>query len=148
MRLRLLAVGAAFTMGCSSAGGGGDVPGAAPGGDEQVVDITVVNRSEITVSVFAVWPGSRNRLGEVGIGRTRVFRTDYRGTDLVLGIDPANVPPAGTSQGPIQFDPQTTRRTEDMLMTGSVQVDAGDQILFEIRRVSPRLDVFWRMLVP
>ena len=145
MRLPSIASLALCMVACSSSGPGGRPDNATP---QATVQMTVTNRSEVSVSVFAVWATTRTRLGQVGVGSTRDFSTPYLGPDVALGVDLASVPPAGTSAGPAYFDPRTVERGSDMLRTAAYPVDDGDILVFEIRRVSPRLDVFFRELLP
>ncbi|MEQ1855787.1 MAG: hypothetical protein ABL963_04900 [Longimicrobiales bacterium] len=131
---------------CSSGGGAGEpADPAAPSGD---LHMTVVNRAEANVAVFVVWSSGRSRLGDVAVGRTREFTTPFRAGTVALGIDISSVPPAGTSSAPSGFNATTGAREGNMLVSGGYTVDPGDVLYWEIRRISPRLDVFVREVLP
>jgi hypothetical protein len=145
MRRTLALVGFVVLSACGS----GDIaPAGAPAAPPSTVHLSIVNRTGSTLSVFLVWPGGRTRLGEIGSGRTREFDTPYRATEIGLGVDVAAAPPSGTSSAPAGFNATTGAREGNMLVSGAVPVEAGDIILFEIRSLTPRLDVYWRELLP
>jgi len=110
--------------------------------------LNITNGTGSTLSVFMVWDGGRTRLGDIGAGRTREFTPTYRATEIALGVDAAAAPPSGTSSAPSGFNATQNQREGNMLVSGAVPVDAGDIILFEIRALTPRLNVFWRELIP
>jgi hypothetical protein len=144
---RILALAVLATLSACSSPDRAGAPGApaSPPGD---VQLSIVNRTGSTLSVFLVWNGGRSRLGEIGSGRTREFNTPFRATEIALGVDVAAVPPSGTSDAPRGFNATTGAREPNMLVSGAVPVDAGDIILFEIRSLTPRLNVYWREVLP
>src|SRR5262245_4678201 len=102
MRLALTLALLATLSGCSSSGTPSP-DGAAPAADAPdlpgptEVELRVVNVSGNTVSAFVLWRGAnRVRLGDVSTGRTRVFRTPFRGTEVAIIVDDTNAPPVGT----------------------------------------------------
>jgi hypothetical protein len=145
MRRALGVVGFLVLSACASEG---PSDAGAPASPPASVQLNITNGTGSTLSVFMVWDGGRTRLGEIGAGRTREFTPTYRATEIALGVDAAAAPPSGTSSAPSGFNATQGQRESNMLVSGLVPVDAGDIILFEIRSLTPRLNVFWRELVP
>jgi hypothetical protein len=114
--------------GCASGGGAGGPEAGAD--DRQVVELTVVNRADGTVTAFAQWrTGSRTMLGVLRAGATGTYTTPYRGREVALTFD-AGTPPPATGQ-PGSFAP------------AFVEVEPGEALVFEIIRIFPP-DVFSR----
>ena len=92
------------------------------------VEMTVVNRAENTLTVFAWWrAGARVRLGEIRGGATRTFNTPLRSDEVWLSFDVLAGRRVGRPNPPEFFVP----------------VQAGDGIEWEIR---PTYAVFYRRL--
>lgn len=115
-------VSVALVTACASSG-----PETAPadlGGGPQIVEMTVLNRADGTVTAFAQWrTGPRVRLGVIRAGVTSTFITPYRGSEVALTFEAA-VPPPATGY-PSAYAPTF------------IQIDMGDSVVFEIIRIFP-----------
>ena len=116
-------------------------------GQDDVVEMVVLNRTSSAVTVFVQWRGgARVRLGELRRRGSETYTTPYRGAELALSLDVLGGPSTGTTSGRLAFDDPAGN--DDNRGGGSesyVSVDVGDRVEFEIRRVQP-IEVFTRRL--
>jgi len=126
MDLRFLACATVVgTLGCASGGQGG---APSPGGDE--ITIVVRNDYNLAVMAFAVWEGSRIRLGDVSAGRTRTFTTVRRGDRIAVGLQVSGAP-GTTTAGPTRFSGGTAGDPDpsaQYVRSEPIDIDIGDGI--------------------
>lgn len=102
-------------------------------GSDARVEMIVLNRTQDVVTVFAWWEnGARVRLGELRGGATRTFITPLRDTGVWLSLDVLSQRRTGRGDRPDSFVPIRT----------------GDRFEWEIRLVSPSVDLYYRRLPP
>lgn len=130
MRLRLLScVAVCGALACASGGQGGAGPGDSDG-DSDEITIVVGNEFNMAVTAYAVWEGTRVRLGDVSAGRTRTFTAGRRSNRVAVGLQVTGFS-AGTSAGPTRFggtaggDPDPSSR---YVQSEPIDIEAGDGI--------------------
>jgi hypothetical protein len=128
MRFGLLScVVALGALACATGGQGG----AGPDGDADEITIVVTNEFNQGVSAYAVWEGSRVRLGDVSAFRTRTFSTVRRSDRISVGIQVTGAPPGAASAGPQRFqggagtDPDPSA---PYVQSEPIDVESGDGI--------------------
>lgn len=123
----LLSIG--LVAGCASANTASDDVNS-----DAVVEMVILNRTAATVTAFVEWQnGQRVLLGELRGGATKTFTTPYRGTEIWLSLDFVGRSRSGilgSRERPPSFVP----------------VYPGDRYEWEIRLVSPSVDLFYRRL--
>jgi hypothetical protein len=126
---------------CSSSGAPaaeGVAPAAGPSNVRSSdLELRIVNVSGNTVSAFVLWRGANAvRLGDIGTGRTRVFETPFRGTEVAIVVDETNAPPRGTAGLGTGVPGQNTY----------APVQAGDVVEFTVRRTQPTVQITYLIL--
>ena len=125
------------SAGCASAG----APEATLDGDaqEDVVELTVINRTSGAVTAYVEWEsGRRVPLGELMGRQTRTFVTPHRDFRFRLSLNVLSAPPPITAGGP-----SPRRSTQPFVF-----VNPGDRYEWEIRQTVPSIDLFYRRLSP
>jgi hypothetical protein len=127
MRLRLLSYFAVCgSLACASSGQ------SSPGSDDgEQITIVVANEFNMAVTAYAVWEGTRVRLGDVSSGRTRTFATGRRSNQVAVGLEVTGFS-RGTSAGPSRFgggDPDPSAR---YVQSEPIDIDAEDGIAWTL----------------
>jgi hypothetical protein len=91
MRLGLLTVLSAVLLSACATGGQGSGP--------DRMTVVVVNEYTSVVTAYALWNGTRTRLGDVSPKQTKTFYTPRRDR-IGLGLEVFSTPPPATGAGP------------------------------------------------